>query len=123
MNPFRKYQTKEQLLQEACVNYLKLQYPSLLFTHVPNEGKKSPFERWLYKLMGVRTGISDLLIFKFNPWYNGFAIELKIDKNKPTDLQEKFMEDIIFCNWKTSVIYDLDTFIKEVNHYLSGNHE
>ncbi len=73
--------------------------------------------------MGVRTGISDLLIFKYNLFYNGFAIELKVDKNKPTDLQEKFMEDIRFCNWKTIVIYDLDTFIREIDYYLTGNHE
>ena len=118
MNPFRKYLTKEQLLQEACVNYLRLQYPNLLFTHVPNEGKKSPFERWLYKLMGVRTGISDLLIFQTNQLFNGFAIELKIDKNKPTELQEKFMEDIRFCGWKTLVIYDLNTFINNVKEYI-----
>lgn len=118
INPFRKYLTQEQKLQESCVKFLKLQYPNLLFTHVPNEGKKSAFERFLYKIMGVRTGISDILIFKPSNGYNGLAIELKVGKNKTTDLQNKFLKDIYDCGWSCFIVYSLEGFIDVVNNYF-----
>ena len=41
-NKFLSYEDKEHIL---VVNWLKENLPNVLAFHVPNEGKKSPFER------------------------------------------------------------------------------
>ena len=77
-NPYQKYLTKEHKLQHAVITYLKFNYPGKLFTHVPNEGKRSRWEQFLIKYLGVSPGVPDLMIFDPNDKYNGLAIEFKI---------------------------------------------
>ena len=48
-NPYQKYLGKEDILQSSVMNYLKLNYPNVFAIHVPNEGKRSPFERYKFK--------------------------------------------------------------------------
>ena len=81
-NPYQKYLTKEHKLQHAVITYLKFNYPGKLFTHVPNEGKRSRWEQFLIKYLGVSPGVPDLMIFDPNDKYNGLAIEFKIKYNK-----------------------------------------
>ena len=42
---FKKYLGEEDKLQRSVVEYLKWEYPEAIFTHVPNEGRRTPFER------------------------------------------------------------------------------
>ena len=45
------------------MNYIKMQYPGAFAIHVPNEGKRSPFERYKFKYLGGTPGIPDILVF------------------------------------------------------------
>ena len=59
-NPFDKYLTKEDHLHLQVVEYLRWQYPNVLFGHWPNEGKRSPFERYKAKKLGMVKGWPDI---------------------------------------------------------------
>lgn len=76
-NPFDKYLTKEQVEHSTLCNWLRLQYPKLLWWHTPNESRKTPFERYLVSMMGVKKGVSDFIIIEKRGGFNGLVIELK----------------------------------------------
>lgn len=87
-NPFQRFLGKEDLLQNQVMKYLSYKYPKALFTHVANEGKRTPFEQYKMKYLGTKPGIPDLMIFTPNAKRSGLAIELKAGYNKPTENQK-----------------------------------
>ena len=66
------YEDKEHI---KVVNFLKEKLPDILAFHVPNEGKKSPFERFKTSLMGILKGCQDFIIL--HPKHS----EIKTDSN------------------------------------------
>ncbi len=54
----------EDAIQRACIEYLKLEESlgKLTFFHVPNGGKRGKVEAAIFKGLGVRPGVSDLVI-------------------------------------------------------------
>ena len=53
----------EQIVHRAVVAYLKLTLPKpWLFFHCPNGGGRSKAEAGIFKTLGVRAGIPDLII-------------------------------------------------------------
>jgi len=80
------------------------------------------------KRMGVRAGVSDILIFEsgwnedeqdsdYN-YYYGLAVELKVKPNKTTNKQVEFLERIEKSGWKTSVCFSFDEAKKIIDEYL-----
>lgn len=118
-NPFRKFLTKENLFHEAVITYFKVQHPKIFITHHPNESKKTAFERFLYKILGVKTGIPDILIFTPRKGFNGLAIELKIKPNKPSTIQNECMNELKACNWRVEVAYDINEVIAISKEYFN----
>ena len=47
--------------------------------HPANEGRRSKFEQFVAKFIGLKSGWSDILILKPNKKYHGLIIELKAD--------------------------------------------
>lgn len=119
-NPFNKYLTKEDKLQHRIISYLKFQYPKVLYTHVPNEGKRSVFERYKFKYLGAKAGVPDLLIFKPNKIYCGLALELKIGNNKPTKLQKEWLKDLENNNWLALCLNNYEEIIEIIDKYLKN---
>jgi len=101
-NPFKKYLTKEDNLQNAVMTYFKLNYPDAFVIHVPNEGKRSPFERYKFKYLGGVSGVPDILCFSKNANRCGLAIELKVGYNKPTENQKGCLNRLKMQNWEAS---------------------
>jgi hypothetical protein len=120
-NPYEKYLGKEDVLQHKLVRFLTYNYPNAIFTHPNNEGRRTKFERFKVKYLGMKAGVPDLLIFTPNEKYNGLAIELKIGYNKPTDSQKKWLADLKKCNWYTCVEKDFDIAVKLINQYFSND--
>lgn len=98
-------QHKEDDLQIAVMDYLRLQYPKAFAMHVGNGGKRNIREAARLKRMGVTKGVSDILILHGN----NAALELKIKPNKPTPEQLRFLEKVKELGWSTSVCYDFDS--------------
>jgi len=117
-NPFEKYLTKENKFQRAVAQWLNMQHGELLWWHTPNEGKRSTFERWLAKVLGIRAGVSDIIIVHQNAVYNGIAMELKVGNNKPTQAQQDFLQHAKRQGFYTCVCYDLQQVMQVVNNYM-----
>lgn len=123
--------SQEDILQIACSNYLKLQYPKALFCHVPNGGNRSAVTGAVLKRMGTKKGVPDLLIFDRRGEYAGLAIELKVTykrvnkngtikltDNKPSPEQEEWLERLYYNGWRTHVIYSFESFKALVDEYF-----
>ncbi len=88
-----KRRQPEFLLQCVIADYLRAQYPSLLWFAVPNGEKRSAITGARLKRMGVRAGVADILVFwgdSYGVGFNGLALELKAGKGTLQDTQELF---------------------------------
>lgn len=93
----------------SVATYLKLVYPKVLFSHIPNGGKRNLIEAVKFKRMGVRKGVPDFLIFETNnPHVRGIAIELKVKPNKPSPEQIEVMEQLRKLKWAAHICYSFD---------------
>lgn len=99
-NPFTnapaKRSTAEFRLHVAVVEHLNSCFPSVLFTH-PAQKAKDGQEGYFNKLMGVRKGVPDLLLWwewSPNTVTRCGAIELKSTTGKPSGWQANF--EVIF---------------------------
>ena len=119
-NPYAKYLGKEDVLQNQVMRYLGYKYPKALFTHVANEGKRTPFEQYKMKYLGTKPGIPDLMIFTPNLNKGGLAIELKAGYNKPTEYQKKWLRDLENANWVAVWHNNLDECIKTIDKYFKN---
>ena len=98
-NPYYKYLGKEDILQHNVMKYLSIQYPTALFTHIPNEGKRTKFEQFKLKYLGTKAGVPDVMVFTPNQFKGGLAIELKAGYNKPTENQKLWLDMLKNANW------------------------
>ena len=80
---FFDWLTPEDHLQKAVCNYLDTQYPKIKWYHAANEGKRSPFERFKAKYLGLKSGVPDICICAARNGYHGLYIELKALTMKP----------------------------------------
>lgn len=117
---FYKYLGNEDKLQHQVMNFIELQYPDALCAHVPNEGRRTPFERFKFKYLGGKSGIPDVLIFDCNDSFNGLAIELKAGKNKATPNQLKWLDRLSAKGWATYCLNDFDVVSDTIKKYFSN---
>ena len=118
-NPFAKYLTKEDKLQNSVMNYIKMQYPGAFAIHVPNEGKRSPFERYKFKYLGGTPGIPDILVFTSKSKYSGLALELKVGYNKPTENQFNCLERLKNASWDAHWCNSFDAAKELIDNFMS----
>ena len=119
-NPYQKYLGKEDVLQNQVMRYIGLKYPGTLYTHVANEGKRTPFERYKMKYLGTKPGIPDIMIFDPNKTKNGLAIELKAGYNKPTETQKKWLKELNNANWVAVWSNNLDECLEIIDNYFNN---
>lgn len=92
-------------LQNQVADYLRAQYPTLLWFHTANERKCTPQKGARLKRAGVLAGVSDILIF----WNGGMgAIELKAGKNTMQPTQHDFANHWRDVGGKFACCYNLD---------------
>lgn len=100
----------EQAIQRAVVQHLRARGArGLVFTHVPNGGYRKPIEAAIFKGIGVRAGVSDLLL-----WHGGksFALELKAPGGRPTETQLEFLSDMEKAGAFTCLCEGLDPALR-----------
>lgn len=117
IGPLLPYQGSEDNFQKAVARYLDIR--GYAWFHCPNGGSRNISEAAKLKAMGVKPGIPDILILEAKKGYHGFAIELKVGKNKRTDHQMEMQEIFLSNNWKVITSYSLDEVIHEIDNYFS----
>lgn len=99
----------EQAQQLALFEWVRLhevRYPILrLCVHTPNGGKRSRIEAQLFRRMGGRAGILDVLCLWAAPGYTGLAIELKAPGrgNDTSDAQDAMIDMLRNAGWRVAV--------------------
>jgi hypothetical protein len=87
------YLTDEGIEQYCVAEWLRLY--KINFTHAANEGRRSPQDGFMLKLLGLEAGTSDLIILTtppFLPCKKGVVIEMKSSTGKPTPDQLAWQE-------------------------------
>lgn len=81
----------EQHLQRAVCDHLRQRgVRGLLWFHVPNGGRRSRIEAAIFSGLGVRPGVSDLILLNDG---QAFALELKAEQGRPTTAQIAFISE------------------------------
>lgn len=103
---FQDYLSKEQVMQAEVVRLMSLQYPDLFWWHTENEGKRTEFEQFTFKVMGGRKGVSDLVILEEGNFSKGLMLELKWGRNWCTKEQVDFLIWAAKKGYTAAVVYD-----------------
>ncbi len=119
---------KESNLQIQCVEWFRLQYPSLkkLLFAVPNGsflqgGKvKRAIQGKRLKKEGVVEGVSDLILAVPNKDYPVLFIEMKTEKGRQTENQKDFEENVLNQGYDYRVVRSLKSFIEIVNQHIKN---
>lgn len=96
-------------------------FPALkLLHHIPNGGKRNKAEAARFKAMGVKAGVPDLFLPVPMNGYAGLYIEMKYDKNKPTDNQKEWIKALKENGYKVEVCWSGEAATRELEAYLQG---
>jgi hypothetical protein len=98
------------------------QYPELRWLfHVPNGGLRHKAVAMKLKALGVKPGVSDVLLLVPRGGFHGLVIEMKAGKNKETPYQTEF---IGFCEeqgYCVGTFWDWLAASKFIASYLDGH--
>lgn len=96
----------ETVIHLAVVQHLQLRgVPGLVFFHVPNGGARSKAEGAIFKAMGVRAGVSDLILLHAGRF---FALELKAVGGRSSVEQRAFISEADAAGAHTALVEGLD---------------
>lgn len=102
------------------MKYISIKYSGSFAVHIPNEGKRTKFEQYKLKSLGVMAGMPDVMIFDPKGIYSGLAIELKAGYNKPTENQKKCLRELENRKWKVFWSNDLDEVLERIDNYFQN---
>jgi hypothetical protein len=113
-----KRKQPEFLLHCVVADYLRNQYPTLLWLHPANGEIRSAKAGARLKRMGVRPGAPDIMIYwEKDHCLEGAAIELKADKGKLSDTQTAFMHQWTAIGGKYALCKSLDEVISHMESW------
>ena len=96
----------EDDIQRAVFQHIRVRGAAgLVAWHTPNGGQRSKAEAAIFKGLGVKPGVSDVVAV-----HEGriFALEIKTEVGRPTDSQLEFIADMEAAGAFTCVAYGLD---------------
>lgn len=115
---YAKFIGKEDDFQKTLAKYLD--FLGVVWFHSPNEIRASVQYLRKRKAMGVKSGVPDVLILEPKNGFNGLAIELKVNYNKPSESQLEWLKMLeTKCNYKTLWTNSLEQAINEIDIYLN----
>ena len=114
----------EDSLHRACCQYLDWHPKKPLYFHPANGGSRHKVEAAKFKGMGVKAGVSDLVILELattweddNDWF-GFMVELKAATGKLSEAQTAFLLAAQKRGYKIAVVYNFEEFKQLIDNYL-----
>ncbi len=109
----------EDDLQVVCVRWFDMQHNHLshLLFHPANGGRRNAREAARFKKMGVRAGVSDLVLLVPAGSYHGLCVELKCT-TKQTAAQKEFQSKVESQGYRYAVIRNIESFMEVINEYL-----
>jgi len=96
----------EDQIQKAVFAHIRARaVPGVVAWHTPNGGKRNPIEAAIFKGLGVRAGVSDVIAVHAGKI---FALELKAEGGRPTETQLEFLADLDKQGAFTAIATGLD---------------
>lgn len=96
----------EDQIQAAVLRQLRYRHAdNLVWFHPPNGGYRDVVAGARLKSMGVKAGVSDLILLHGG---QAFALELKTEKGRPTEAQLAFISGWEAAGGKGQIAYGLD---------------
>lgn len=89
----------------------------LLFA-IPNGGSRHKREAMNLKRQGLRPGVPDICLAYPSKGYHGLYIELKVGKNKPSQVQKEWLSRLSEAGYRAEVCYGFDDARKTIEKYL-----
>jgi hypothetical protein len=97
------------------------------FFKIHNEGQRSAGQTWNLKLMGLRSGVSDLFIYFPTKKYHGLFLEVKrnmhyppsVQKNKTWVAQQEFAKTVKIVGYEAKTCYGWEDGKKIIEAYLA----
>lgn len=121
---------KEESLQIAVSNYLKLQYPEVIFTSEASGLKLTIGQAVKAKKMRSSSGLPDMIILEPNRFWGGLCLELKskspfkkngqLKADKHLEEQEQLLRKLnIEKNFAACFVHGLDHAKKVIDGYMN----
>jgi len=107
------------LFQWAVYNEGKLPELKLLYA-IPNGGKRYKTTAIRLKKEGVRSGVPDLCLPVARQSFHGLYIEMKIDRNKPSENQIWWINQLSRQGYKVKTCWGWVEAKGEIEAYLKG---
>ena len=85
---------------------------------VPNGGRRDRIEAAHLKQQGVKPGVPDICLAYPSGVYHGLYIELKVGKNKPSDLQKEWLRNLRAAGYMAIVCYGFEQAKEAIENYL-----
>ena len=108
--------------QEQVINWCgwqQAQHPELkLIFHIPNGGSRNKAEAANLKRQGVKAGVPDLCLPVSKNGFHGLYIEMKYGRNKTTDQQKEWLEELTEQGYFTAVCYGAEEAKRVISKYL-----
>lgn len=113
---------KESLEQMKLIEWCELmknRIPQLAWIyHVPNGEKRDYVTAAKLKKMGVKAGVPDLVLPVSRRGYHGLYIEMKVDKNKPSEKQRKWISHLMEEGYLVKICYGFSEASSVLLEYL-----
>lgn len=100
-------------------------WPELrLMYHVPNGGKRSKAEAGIFRAMGVKPGVPDVMLPVARQGYHGLYIEMKrTEGGRVSAEQRQWLDALAEQGYKTEVAYGWEQARKILEGYLDPDQQ
>lgn len=109
---------QESRLQQACIKWVRYQYPDLIIYAIPNGGKRNAVTGAILKAEGVLAGVADLFVAKAMGDHHGLYIEMKTSKGRQADSQRAFEEAVTREGYRYELCRSFKQFVAIIRTYL-----
>jgi hypothetical protein len=103
---------EEQRIHRTVVQHLRARAKSrCVWWHSPNGGWRSPVEAKIFKSLGVKPGVADLILLHDGQF---FALELKAPGGRLTESQAAFLDDVEAAGGIVACAEGLDAALRKL---------
>lgn len=111
-------QNIESQIQQACMRWVRLEYPRLVVYAIPNGGHRNPVTGAILKAEGVLAGVADIFVAKANKYHHGLYIEMKAPKGRQSTSQRAFERAVSLEGYQYSLCRSFEDFRGVIKTYL-----
>ena len=111
---------KERDIQKAIVNYIKLQYPNVLYCASAGGLRTSIKQARMMKATGYVKGFPDLVVMEPVGKFHGLFLEIKTKKGRATKEQLLWRHKLNDRNYVCEITYGFEETKEVIDRYINN---